>query len=344
MKTDKRKLQKLTDMARLYYLQDMTQNEIAKLYGVSRPLISRMLREAKARGIVKIEICPPFDEAAMTAERAKELFGLEEVRAVLDGGNDKVTNEGIADTAVAYLKELHKNSIGIGWGHIIGTLVSRMEKQDPVPGLAYRVCPLIGNSGVGNRNYHSNELVRIFAQQCHGAPEYFYAPFIVTSEQEREIIEELESYQVIKKVWSSLDVALVNIGNYPSVPDFASEARYGDVLRKQKAVGKILNYYLDIKGNVFQSDTDYALQIPLDILRKIPYVVGICSANTSPKALIGALKTGLIHHLVAPEAVLCAAVDLESAEESAFREAAGLEDGSSGNSSFGNGKENEEFL
>ena len=30
-----------------------------------------------------------------------------------------------------------------------------------------------------------------------------------------------------------LDVALANIGSFPTVPDFASEARYGDLLIRQ---------------------------------------------------------------------------------------------------------------
>lgn len=309
MNADKSKLQKLTEIAHLYYEQDLTQNEIAKRYGVSRPLISRMLKEAKAAGIVKIEICSPFPEGSYVMEQAMECFHIRGGKAVSNRGNDNLTNDAISGAAISYLQELKQSAYGIGWGHIIGNLVSLMEKSEPVDGLAVRICPLIGNSGVGNRNYHSNELVRIFALQCHAVPEYFYAPFIVASEQEREIFEELESYRQIEKIWAGLDVALVNIGNYPSVPDFASEARYGDILRKEKAVGKILNYYLDVNGRIFHSENDYALQIPLEMLEKVKHVVGICSANTSPKALVGALRTGLIHHLVAPEAVLREAVE-----------------------------------
>lgn len=310
MNIDKNKQEKLTDIARLYYEQDKTQNEIAKIYGVSRPLISRMLKEAKESGIVKIEICPPYDESVRLVEKAKAVFGIRGGVAVHGKGNDNETNDALSREAILFMRGLKQTSIGLGWGHIIGNLVSYMEKNEPVDGLAFKVCPLIGNSGVGNRNYHSNELVRIFAQQCHGAPEYFYAPFIVTSEQEREIFKELESYQVIEKIWTGLDMALVNIGNYPSVPDFASEARYGEVLRKEKAVGKILNYYLDVKGKIFRSEEDYALQIPLEILETIPHVVGICSANTSPKALVGALRTGYIHYVAAPWEILKDAVEM----------------------------------
>lgn len=117
-------------------------------------------------------------------------------------------------------------------------------------------------------------------------------------------MKSLDNYREVCRSWERLDVALVNIGNFPSTPDFASEARYGDRLSRQKAVGRILNYYIDVEGQVIRSDTDYAIQIPLELLAKTRYAVGICSANTSPKALRGALKSGYINHILAPEHVI----------------------------------------
>ena len=38
------------------------------------------------------------------------------------------------------------------------------------------------------------------------------------------------------------------------------------------------------------SDTDYAVQIPLSLLGKVPHVVGICSANTEPPGALGGLR------------------------------------------------------
>ena len=46
----------LLKVAELYYLDKMNQNDIAKIIGVSRPSISRMLEEAREKQIVKISI------------------------------------------------------------------------------------------------------------------------------------------------------------------------------------------------------------------------------------------------------------------------------------------------
>ena len=63
---------------------------------------------------------------------------------------------------------------------------------------------------------------------------------------------------------------------------------------------------------MIRSDTDYAIQIPLELLRQVRYVVGICSANTKPKALAGVLRTGYVNYVVAPKNVVSAAAELNN--------------------------------
>ena len=50
---------------------------------------------------------------------------------------------------------------------------------------------------------------------------------------------------------------------------------------------------------MIQSEQDFAIQIPIDLLKRCPNIIGVCSANTSVKALRGALKSGFFTHLVA---------------------------------------------
>lgn len=50
------KQKKLAYVARRYYLDDQKQSDIAQELGVSRPLVSRMLSEARELGIVEIKI------------------------------------------------------------------------------------------------------------------------------------------------------------------------------------------------------------------------------------------------------------------------------------------------
>lgn len=302
-----KKTERLVHISRMYYDQDKTQSEIARQYGISRPMVSRLLKEAREQGIVTIRIHDPNGgggEKTSLMDLVGREFGIYRGIVVRDEAGDQATNSAVSEAAVSFLLELHGANLGIGWGHIIGDVVSRMERSDRLVPICSSVCPLIGNGGVGLKNYHSNELVRSIAEHTGANPAFIYSPACVLSEQELRLVKELDNYREVYRIWEKLDVALVNIGNFPSVPDFASEARYGDILLKEKAVGRILNYFIDGKGTVIRSDSDYAVQIPLELLARVKHVVGICSANTSPAALRGALKTGYVDHIIAPEHVV----------------------------------------
>ena len=44
-----KKTERLVNVARMYYEQDRTQSEIADRYGISRPMVSKLLKEARDR-------------------------------------------------------------------------------------------------------------------------------------------------------------------------------------------------------------------------------------------------------------------------------------------------------
>ena len=48
------KISRLVNIARLYYEEDKTQSEIASRYQISRPMVSKLLEEARKLGIVTI--------------------------------------------------------------------------------------------------------------------------------------------------------------------------------------------------------------------------------------------------------------------------------------------------
>ena len=307
------KISRLVNIARLYYEEDKTQSEIASRYQISRPMVSKLLEEARKLGIVTIRIKNPAegsgDQEALV-EQVRRTFGVYGGVAVADGASDSATNAAVSQTALCYLESLEEDSLGLGWGHIIGDLVAYVERENRTLKVGSRVCPLIGNGGVGLKNYHSNELVRVIAEHSQAKPEFLYSPACMSSEQELSLIRELDNYRTVYNDWERLDVALVNIGNFPSVPDFATEARFGDLLVRRKAVGRILNYFVDVEGRVIHSDMDFAVQIPLELLGRVRHVVGICSANTKGRALRGALRTGYINHVIAPEHVMQAAMEV----------------------------------
>lgn len=299
MKYSQEKYRKLAYVASQYYLEGKNQNDIAKELGVSRPLISRMLTEARNAGIVEITVHEPGAKGAELLERLAQTTSVKGGILIDDGEEDRATNLALSKGAAQLLEKLKTKKLGIGWGHFIGELVNWLVENPNPDSCVTDVYPLVGNPSFPIRNYQSNENVRIMADNLKAKPHFLYLPAIPESMEEKKLLCSTELYRQMEKGWKGIDTALVNIGNYPSTPDFASVARYGDRLRKEKAVGRLLVYYFNSDGRIVDYSGDFAIQAPLDILEGCPNVIGVCSANTKVNALEGALKTGRLTHIVA---------------------------------------------
>lgn len=293
------KQKKLAHVARKYYIEDQKQSDIARDLGVSRPLISRMLSEARELGIVEITIHEPGAREARLLERLRLSSSIRGGILVEEGINDDATNRLLSQGAVELLRQLGVRRLGVGWGYLIGQLVSWLEENPQPNSTITDICPLVGNASIPARNYQSNENVRLMAQQMGATPHFLYLPALPDGLEEKQVLCSTEVYRQIYQQWEGLDTALVNIGDYPSSPDFASLVRYGDLLQQQRACGRMLIYYFNETGLVIQSEQDFAIQIPIDMLKRCPNIIGVCSANTSAKALRGALKSGFLTHIVA---------------------------------------------
>ena len=88
----------------MYYLDRMNQNDIAKIIGVSRPSISRMLEEAREKQIVKITIEAPFERNnALIDENLKEKFDLLEVIVVKSLGDYEFNLDNVGKASADYI-------------------------------------------------------------------------------------------------------------------------------------------------------------------------------------------------------------------------------------------------
>lgn len=304
MKISLEKQKKLAYVARRYYLEDQRQSDIARELGVSRPMVSRMLSEARELGVVEIVIHEPGTQAARLLEQLERSHAIRGGILVEEGADDDATNQLLSQGAVDLLRQIGTRRLGVGWGYLIGQLVTWLEENPQPESTVTDICPLVGNASIPARNYQSNENVRLMAQQLGAAPHFLYLPALPDSLEEKRLLCSSEIYRQIHQQWQQIDTALVNIGDYPSSPDFASLVRYGSLLQQQHACGRMLIYYFNETGTIIQSEQDFAIQVPLETLMQCPNIIGVCSANTSTKALRGALRTGAFTHIVARAALV----------------------------------------
>jgi deoxyribonucleoside regulator len=301
MLSEKVKIQLLVKVAKLYYMENRNQSEIADILGVSRSLVSKYLSDAKELGIVEINIHDLMQEDINPLEYIVERFKLQGGKIVPFSTNEDLMNQWLVDHAtqtVIQNLEGREHVFGLGWGSTIGDIVSNIARSSLSKNLAGKIVPLIANAPTSNRNYHTNELVRMLSEKTMLKPTYLYAPVICSSQSDRDAFVSAESFLDVAETWSHLDTILINIRNYPSVPDLATVARFGDRLHEHNAVGMLLGYYFDIHGKIIDGDSDFAIQIPLAQIKQTKKVIALASSRVRAEAIIGALNTGLITHIL----------------------------------------------
>ena len=302
---DKR-IERLTQVARMYYEQDMNQNQIAKALGVSRPLVSVLLSEARACGIVTIRINDAESANALLSKRLVARFGLKRAVVVEDLKSAEDTNNLVAARAyeLCFGGEEHPRSVGLGWGSMLGRMADHAEGlPDAAGGTRGRLFPLIGGIGASYRGYHTNELARIVSGKAGYEAEYLYLPAFFDSEAELDFAKRLETYGAIQSDWDSMELALVNISNFPSYPDLGVEYRFGSRLTEGRAVGRVLAHYYDAQGRVIEAQVSNALQASIEQLRRAPHTVAVCSTLLRPQSVAGALALGVIDSLCLPQSL-----------------------------------------
>ncbi len=294
---------KLIQVAKLYYEENLNQSEIAKRLGVSRPLISNMLAKARNMGIVEIKIKEPFSNNTLLLNQLKNVFNIQGGFVIPSSNSSYLTEKTIINQSVVFLKDLlpEVSNLGIGWGYTIGEVIDAFTETDLNSTFEGCVGPLIGTATIPNKGYHPSELVRQLSMKTGLDAKFIFAPAFPTSDQELELYTNTDNYSELHSFWETLDCALLGVGAYPSVPDHATAVRFGDILNKEGAVGKILSYFYDKDGQIIRSENDYALQIPLSLLGQVKRVVAVCPSEINAKAVLGALKTGFVTHIILTE-------------------------------------------
>jgi deoxyribonucleoside regulator len=314
MSSADKRIERMVTIARMYYEQDMTQNEIAKAMGISRPLVSILLSEAKTCGIVTFQIHDVANAQQLMVNQMQQRFSGIQFHIVPDESSSDATDNLLAKTAFQYCFRRLPNvkNIGIGWGSMLSRMTSVIDET--LTHSDQTVFPLVGGIRSSYRGYHTNEIVRMIGEKTGSDVHYLYFPAFFDETADLEYIKGMEDFQFINQLWNEMDVALISISNYPSYPDVGVKYRFGNDLMKKNAVGRLLAYYYDIHGNLIDPWINGAMQPDMQQLRNSSQVVAVCSTQLRPECVIGALCTNVIKTILMPESLAKKVVQMLTTE------------------------------
>jgi deoxyribonucleoside regulator len=294
--------QLMAKVADLYYLRDLTQQEIADRLGLSRPTVSRLLQRARAEGVVRIEVNPPEESHHDLARELEERFGLREA-VVVTGRSESptLTRRALGQAGARYLDRCLKGRevVGVSWGTTLNEVVHHVR---PRP-LRTTVVPLVGGAGQVAPGVHANDLARRLAQAHGGEVHLLHAPAVVASPEVQEALCSDPGIRRALDLARRAQVALVGVGalvpsstlvqsGYFSVRELAA-------LRERGAVGDVCTRPYTRDG----LPVDEALQrrivaVQFEDLRRIPTVVAVAGGLEKAEAILGLLRGDLVDVLV----------------------------------------------
>ncbi len=166
--------------ARLYYLQDATQAEIADRWGTS-PAVSRLLAEARRVGVVGVgvgvgSVEPIVGGLDELAGRRSALLGISKVWLV-SAGTRPALGTALAPAVRQALLAAHLRAAGVLLVSSGRTVHPAAQAELPeLPGVI--IMPTVGGRDEPEACYQTNEITRQVAVQVHGRPAFLYAPVL----------------------------------------------------------------------------------------------------------------------------------------------------------------------
>jgi len=277
----------------MYFIEQMTQNDIAEVLGVGRVTVVRMLAEARARNEVKIAIEGDLSDIVRQERELERLFGVQRaiVAPLSAEGADPIPAIGAATGD--YLSEAMKSgmSVGVGWGR---TLTGTLPYISAKPLADFRVISLLGGVGVARRT-NPAEFAWRFAQAFQGDGYLIPAPAVVDSIETKRALIERCGLSEIFALADSLDAVLVSVGDIASASTFyrggfLTEAEREKLMAKG-AVGDLLFHFFDRDGNLVDHPiNELGMSVDVDRIRRAPLRILTSGGTDKIDALLGAMK------------------------------------------------------
>ncbi|MDQ1235242.1 deoxyribonucleoside regulator [Paenibacillus sp. SORGH_AS306] len=281
------------ETARLYYLSDYSQQEIATKLGVSRPTVSRLLQYAKEKGYVRIDIVDPLEDLDALGEQLKKRYGLDTVHVCYSPINEyKEIQKHISKRAADYLFDTVKDTdiIGVTWGTTMHAVAEHLE-QKQVRGV--EVVQLKGGVSHSHVNTYAAETVNLFAEAYHTIARYLPLPVIFDSIELKKMVDEDRHIQRIIELGRQANIAVFTVG---TVKEDALLFRLGyfneeeQRLLQQTGAGDICSRFFDKEGNICSpAINDRTVGIDLVDLRKKEKSILVAGGQRKIEAIEAAL-------------------------------------------------------
>ena len=298
------KLKFLSNLANMYYEQNMTQSEIADQLSTTRFKVSKLLQEARDKNVVEIIINRPNERSPQVEQLLMEHFKLENA-IVLNNhmmSHDQ-TIHALGKLGAEYIDSVisEDSIVGILWGKTLFNVINQLNPRNKKPITAVQV---LGAAAKDNPLADSPELIRKFANIYGGKYKYLYAPLYIDNDFARKSLMHEPVINDTLFLANRCDIVLTGIGTIDAV--FSSSLWSSYLIRNksfdtnsQKSVGCIYARLYDINGDEVDIDINKKIiGLDLNTVHQINYRIGIAAGKYKAEAILGALRGKHVNVLI----------------------------------------------
>ncbi len=300
-------------VAWLYFMEGLTQGEIAERLGITRLRVNRLVSEARTSGLVGITLNSPLQTCVALEQRLARHFSLQAAVIVPTPADQALVPAVLGRAAGEFLSrhlETHTVAgLGMGWGATLRETVCHVRAAR-YPGLL--VTSMMGGLTHG-LELNTFEIASALAKQLGAQCQYLAAPIYAGSPQSRDTILDQDVFREALERIVANDIALLSIGDLTSR---SLLVRYGlprdvttEELRARGAVGDVMGQFFDRMGKPIDHPLNRrAIALPIDDLRRIPTVVLVAGGAHKIAAIAAALSARLATVLISDEDTAAAAL------------------------------------
>ena len=301
-----KRIELLVNVARLYYEHDYNQSKIAEKLRLSRPYISKLIAQARAEGIVSIQINDPIHAENALERQLRQRFALRKV-IVVPQSLDQAPLAKVGIACARYLNTILSDgdTIGVAWGATMfafaGHAIVRQNNLSDIT--VVQICGGVSNS---DRNIYASEIPKLLADALGGTPYLLPLPAIMDSVQVKESVLTDHSISRVVEYALAANIALFTVGDF-GTNNALFHAGYLDEQQLKKleangAVGDICSHFIDESGRLCDKDLDgRTISLPLEELKKKDYRIAVAIGKSKVRSICGALNGGHLNVLITNE-------------------------------------------
>lgn len=289
-----------------YYVHAETMETIAHHLKISRSTVSRLLKEARDTGLVRISLADHQGSASPLSTSLSQRFGVRvHMVSVRENANEKVRMERVARMAGQLLTAVVEDHdvIGVAWGVTLSNVVRYLGRRPLVDATVVQVN--------GSANQHDSglpyigEIMQSFGDAFDAQAVLFPVPAFFDQAEAKSVLWRERSIQQVLRLREQVDIAVFGVGALKArVPSHVYSTGYMDPaemeqLLSEGVVGDVCTVLLREDGSYADIAYNERATGPTPAeLARIPRRICVVADPSRAPALIGALRAGTATDLV----------------------------------------------